>query len=246
MCYDYVMKNCIITGASGDIGRAIARAMHKEGYSLILLYNKNKQSILELENELKTNVRSYQCDLTNVDEIDNVFKDIRLYYKTIDCLINNAGVSLFQLIQDTTPTEYDRIFNTNVMGTIFMTKYASKMMISNQYGRIINISSMWGTVGASMESLYSASKGAINTLTKALAKELGPSNITVNAICPGLIDTQMNNHLTPESKQEIIDASPLGRIGTPADVANLVTFLASERSSYITGQIIAVDGGYSI
>lgn len=241
------MKYCILTGASGDIGREITKKMHDAGYFLILLYHNNEKGVIRLENELKgTNLAIYQCDLTNHIAIDNLMKEITKKYKTIDCLINNAGVSLFKQIQDTKLKDYKYIFDTNLKSNIFMTKHVSKMMISEQYGRIINISSMWGNVGASMESLYSASKGAINTLTKALAKELGPSNITVNAICPGLIDTKMNNTLTEETKQEIIDATPMSRIGTPADVANLVEFLASDKASFITGQIISVDGGYSI
>lgn len=245
--YNKYMKTCIITGASGDIGREIAKTMHEAGYSLILLYHKNAKGVKKLENELKgSNMSIYQCDLTDNVAIDSLMKEIKKNFKKIDCLINNAGVSLFKQIQDTTLSDYNYIFDTNLKSAIFMIKYISKMMISEQYGRIINISSMWGNVGASMESLYSASKGAINTLTKSLAKELGPSNITVNAICPGLIDTKMNKNIAPEIKQEIIDATPLSRIGSAKDVANLVDFLASDKASFITGQIINVDGGFSI
>ena len=129
---------------------------------------------------------------------------------------------------------------------MLLTAHISKNMISNQSGKIVNISSMWGTVGSSMESLYSASKGAINTLTLSLAKELGPSNITVNSICPGLIDTKMNDSLSEETIKSIIDNTPLGRIGTPKDVANLVDFLISEKANFITGQIITIDGGFTL
>ncbi len=241
------MKNCIITGASGDIGREIAKKMYSVGYNTILLYHNNEKGIKKLENELKNDkLTIYKCDLTNIKSIKAVVNDIEAKFHTIDCLINNAGVSLFKQIQDTSSTDYDLIFDTNVKGTIFLIKHISKLMIHQKYGRIINISSMWGSVGASMESLYSASKGAINTLTKSLAKELGPSNITVNAVSPGLIDTKMNKKLSIEAKQEIIQDTPLMRIGEPKDVANLVEFLASENANFITGQIINVDGGYSI
>ena len=136
--------------------------------------------------------------------------------------------------------------NNNFLSSLLTTKFVSKNMISNKYGKIINISSMWGVVGASMESLYSASKGAINTLTLSLAKELGPSNITVNAICPGLIDTKMNNCLNEDDKLAIVESTPLGRIGKPEDVANLVKFLTSDKASFITGQIITIDGGLTL
>ena len=241
------MKNCIITGASGDIGREIAKVMFEAGYTLILLYHKNDKGIRKLENELSgACLHVYQCDLTSHEAIDELMRDVKKKFKTIDCLINNAGVSLFKQIQDTTITDYNNIFDTNLKSMVFMTKHVSKMMISEQRGSIINISSMWGNVGSSMESLYSASKGAINVFTKALAKELGPSHITVNAICPGLIDTKMNKKLTPEDIQELVDCTPLMRIGTPRDVANLIEFLASDKASFITGQVISVDGGYSI
>ena len=161
-------------------------------------------------------------------------------------MINCAGKSKFQQIQDTTEKDFYEIIDNNLKSTIMLTSAVSKHMISEQNGKIINISSMWGKVGASMESLYSASKGAINTFTLALAKELGPSNITVNAICPGLIDTKMNNNLSKETIQEIVDNTPVGRIGKPKDVATLTEFLISEKANFITGQIISVDGGFSL
>ena len=167
-------------------------------------------------------------------------------HKKIDCLINCAGVSLFKLIQDTTEEDYLKVFNANFKSTLLITAKVSKHMISEKFGRIINISSMWGVVGASMESLYSASKGAINNLTLSLAKELGPSGITVNAICPGLIDTKMNKALTKDTIKDIVENTPINRIGLPKDVAELVEFLSSDKASFITGQIITVDGGFSL
>ena len=145
-----------------------------------------------------------------------------------------------------TTEDFNAIMNNNFLSTLLPIKFVSKNMISNKYGKIINISSIWGVVGSSMESIYSASKGAINTLTLSLAKELGPSNITVNAVCPGLIDTKMNNCLTNEDKVAIIESTPLGRIGKPEDVASLVKFLASDKASFITGQIITIDGGLTL
>jgi len=242
------MKTYLITGASGGIGSEIARTLAKENNKLILVYNTNKQAIENLKNELFTLCRIYiyKCDLTNEIEITNMIKDIKENHKKIDCLINCAGVSHFEQIQDTTSTSFEHVINNNLKSTVLMTAKVSKLMISEQSGKIINISSMWGVVGASMESLYSASKGAINALTLSLAKELGPSNITVNAICPGLINTKMNNNLSNETISSIIEDTPLKKIGTPKDVANLVEFLSSEKADFITGQIITIDGGFSL
>ncbi len=241
------MKNIILTGASGGIGNAIAKTLDDKENNLILVYNKNKQAVEDLVKTINyANCEAFQCDLTNVDEINKMVNYVISKYKKIDALINNAGISKFQQIQDTTENDYYQIFDNNLKSTIMLTSTVSKYMISEQFGRIVNISSMWGVVGASMESLYSASKGAINTFTLSLAKELGPSNITVNAICPGLIDTKMNKSLTNQTIKEIIDETPLCRIGKPEDVANLVEFLISDKASFITGQIITIDGGFTL
>lgn len=241
------MKTILITGASGGIGSEIAKSLAKNN-KLILVYNKNEQAIKQLENELstKSNIYVYKCDLTNIESIKNMIDDIILNHKKIDALINCAGVALLKQIQDTTEEDYDYIFSTNLKSTIFTISAVSKHMISEKSGKIINISSMWGVVGASMESLYSASKGAINSLTLSLAKELGPSNINVNAICPGLIDTKMNNSLDQDTINEIVQNTPIQRIGTPKDIANIVEFLVDDKSNFITGQIITVDGGFSL
>lgn len=236
------MNNIIITGASGDIGKEIAKTINCEDTNLILIYNKH--SIKSFAKNL--NADCYKVDLTNEKQIDDFVNIIKVKYKKIDGLVNCAGVSLIKQIQDHTAKDYNFIMDNNFKSVFFLTKQISKMMISNKFGSIVNISSMWGVVGASMESLYSASKGAVNSFTLALSKELGPSNIRVNAICPGLIESKMNKNIDAESLKEIIDCTPLHRIGKPKDVANLVKFLLSEQSSFITGQIISVDGGFSL
>ncbi len=242
------MKNVLITGASGGIGGEIAREFAPLGCRLLLVYHQNEDEITKLKNELSTisEVVVYKCDLKNSDEMSTMIDDIISKFKRIDYLINCAGVSLIKQIQDTTEADYYSLLDTNLKSTIMTTALVSKHMIHEQFGRIVNISSMWGVVGASMESLYSASKGAINSFTLSLAKELGYSNITVNAICPGLIDTKMNNSIDQSVKQDIIDNTPLHRIGTPRDIANIVEFLCSDRADFITGQIITVDGGFSL
>ena len=246
MCYNDYMKTILITGASGGIGSEIAKTLAKKNNNLVLIYNKNKKEIETLKKEINCNVDIFQCNLTKTNEIGDMISKVMKKYKSIEVLINCAGVSKFQQIQDTTENDYYEVIDTNLKSTIMLTSSVSKHMISAKFGKIINISSIWGTVGASMESLYSASKGAINTFTMALAKELGPSNITVNAICPGLINTKMNNNLSKETISDIIENTPLGRIGTPKDVANLVEFLISEKANFITGQIITVDGGLTL
>lgn len=240
------MKTILITGASGGIGSEIAKKFDNPNNRLILIGNKNKIALEQLQKTIKTNSMIFSCDLSNEENIKNIIDEVVLNYKKIDVLINCAGVSLIKQIQDTTTDDYNHIFNNNLKSTIMLTSAVSKNMISNQNGKIVNISSMWGVVGASMESLYSASKGAINSFTLALAKELGPSNITVNAVCPGLINTAMNANIEPSALKEIVDNTPLGKIGASEDVANLVEFLTSDKANFITGQIITIDGGFSL
>lgn len=242
------LKNIIITGASGGIGSEIALTLANANNRLLLVYNKNENSIKDLIPKLahKCQFEVFKCDLTDIEQIQSMIFKILASYQTIDCLVNCAGISLFEQIQDTTLDSYNNIFDNNLKSVVFMTQCVSKAMIRQQTGKIINISSMWGKVGASMESLYSASKGAINTLTLSLAKELGPSNITVNSVCPGLIDTKMNSNIQSSVIDEIVNETPLQRIGTPKDVSNIVEFLLSNKADFITGQIITVDGGFSL
>ena len=167
-------------------------------------------------------------------------------FKSIDVLVNNSGAGLYKLITDTTESEWDNIFSVNTKSVFLVTNRVLKSMISNQKGKIINVSSMWGQVGASMEVAYSASKAAVIGYTKALAKEVAPSGINVNCVCPGVIDTPMNSRFNSDDINDLKDQTPLGRLGTPEEVAELIFFLSEGKSDFITGQIITCDGGFSL
>lgn len=239
------MKTIIITGASGGIGIEIAKKFAKQKNNLILIYNKNKDFPKSFK-QTNCSLDFFQCDLSNTEQIKNTTSKILKKYKKVDCLINCAGISKFQQIQDTTEDDYHEVFNTNFKSAVMITSIISKQMISQKDGKIVNVSSIWGNVGASMESLYSASKAALNNFTLSLAKELGPSNINVNAVCPGFIDTKMNSHLTSAEVDEIVKSTPLEKVGKPEDVANLVEFLCDKKANFITGQIITIDGGLTL
>lgn len=240
-----------MTGASGGIGRAIAKKFIDNGYFVIGQYNSNRESIDSFYTQLKEQGKSdyfysIKADLSKTEDIENMMQNIFTSFKSIDVLVNNAGVSLTKLITDTTETDWDKMFNVNVKSAYLITKNVLKGMISKKSGKIINISSMWGLVGSSMEVCYSASKASLIGFTKALAKEVGPSNINVNCVCPGVIDTPMNSHLTKQDLIDLANETPLNRIGTAEEVADLVYFLASENSKFITGQVISCDGGFTI
>lgn len=240
------MKTIIIAGASGAIGSSIAKKLDKSSNRLILLGYKNEKALTELSKNLKCENRVFLCDLSNYNATKNLFDDIIKKYKIIDALISSVGVSKINLIQDVSENEFDYIMNSNFKSNFNITKFVSKNMISNKSGKIVYISSMWGKVGASCESVYSASKGALNSFALSIAKELAPSNINVNVVSPGLIDTKMNDNLSKETLKQVIEETPLNRIGKPIDVANLVEYLISEKASFITGQIITIDGGFSM
>ncbi|MCM1365057.1 MAG: glucose 1-dehydrogenase [Faecalibacterium sp.] len=244
-----MQKTALITGATGGIGEALCRTFAKNGYNIIAHCFKNEQTgknlCCQLEEEFHIKTHLIKANLANRDETKLLAQEA-LSFGNVDVLINNAGIAhqnLFQCVDDEKAHE---IFLINAENTVLLTKEIIQNMISRHSGKIINISSMWGITGGSCEVHYSASKAAIIGFTKALAKEVGPSSITVNCIAPGLIDTKMNGHLDSASIAEIIEETPLSRIGKPQDVASLAAFLASEDASFITGQIISVDGGLAV
>lgn len=240
------MKTVVVTGASKGIGRAVAKEFANNGYNVVICYNKSVSDAQQLLNEVSQTTRAIavKVDVSNEDDVKNMVEITKKNFGNIDVLANCAGVSDTRLLIDSTKDDYDFVFDTNMRGTYNTCKLVGREMLSNQSGKIINISSIWGVLGGSCESVYSASKGAIIAFTKALAKELGPNGINVNAVAPGFIQTDMTKNVTEEIRQEIMDNSALGRLGTPEDVASVVLFLASEKSEFITGQVIGVDGGW--
>ena len=238
-------KTVLITGASCGIGKACAIAFDEIGYNIIVHYNTSKKQALDLVSTL-SNAIAVKADITDIKQVDLLIKESLLAYKTIDVLINNAGISQQKMFNDISINDWDNMFNTNVRSMFLICKGVLPNMINSKTGKIINISSMWGISGASCEVHYSASKSAIIGFTKALAKELAPSNINVNCIAPGVILTKMNNNLTSKDLEILKNETPLNRLGIPEDVANMAVFLASKESSFVTGQVISVDGGMVI
>lgn len=240
------MKTVVVTGASKGIGRAVAKEFANNGYNVVICYNHSVSAAQDLLAEVSgiTRAIAVRVDVSKEDEVQNMIDITKKSFGTIDVLVNCAGVSDTRLLIDSTKEDYDFVFDTNMRGTYNTCKLVGREMLSNQSGKIINISSIWGVLGGSCESVYSASKGAIIAFTKALAKEFGPNGINVNAVAPGFIQTDMTKNVTEEIRQEIMDNSALGRLGTPEDVAGVVSFLASEKSNFITGQVISVDGGW--
>lgn len=237
------MKTVIVTGGSRGIGRAMAEKFAKENYNVLLNYNKSEYSALDTAKKYK-NIEIFKADVSNPKDVEAMINFAIEKFGKIDVLINNAGISSTSLLQDLSLDEWNNLFNVNVTGTFLTTKNVLPYMISQKAGKIINISSIWGIVGASMEVAYSASKAAIIGFTKALAKEVGPSGITVNAIAPGIVMTDMVSNLTVKEFEEIRNEIPLEKIGETTDIANVAFFLASEDANYITGQVISPNGGW--
>lgn len=240
-------KTVLITGASRGIGAAIAKRFAQEGYSLVINCCNSEAALLDLKNQLEQLFHiSVLASIGNVGDyhyVHSLFEEIKEIYGGVDIVVNNAGISHIGLLTDTTVNEWHHILNVNLSSAFFTSKLSIPYMLSKKAGKIINISSVWGNVGASCEVAYSASKGGLNTFTKALAKELAPSNIQVNAIACGCIDTAMNQCFSPEERQALADEIPAGRFGTPEEVAELAFSLATNHN-YLTGQIITLDGGW--
>ncbi len=243
-------KTIIITGAAKGIGRAIAKDFAYSGYNVCVNYNTSEKEAKELCDELAKagcSVIIYKADITKRDEVDKMVDYVIGTFGNIDVLVNNAGISEYKLFVDISQQELERMLNVNILGTFNMTQSVlKKSMLPRKDGTIINISSIWGMVGASLEVAYSTSKAAIIGMSKALAKELAPSNITVNVVAPGAISTDMLSTLSDEDMKVLKDEIPLGKIGAVEDVAASVKFLASYEARYITGQVISPNGGLVI
>ena len=240
-------KIIIVTGASRGIGKEIAKTLAKEGHTVIANYNKSEKEAQKLKEELKKEnkeIEIYKADISKEEEIKKMVEYTIKKYKKIDILINNAGIDKIQLSTEVTKKDWDEIINTNLYGTFYITQKITKNMIQNKQGKIINISSIWGQIGASMEVVYSISKAGVDGLTKALAKELGPSGIQVNSIAPGFIKTEMNSNFNEQEINEIKDEIPLQKLGECTDIAKCVKWLIED--NYVTGQVIAINGGWSI
>ncbi len=236
------MKTVLITGGSRGIGRSMVETFSKAGYAVAFTY-KNSENEAKSLAEL-TGALAICADSAIEADVNSAVRHTIEKFGKIDCLINNSGVSSFSLFTDLTLEEWNNTLAVNLTGAFLYSRAVAKDMISRKSGRIINITSMWGIVGSSCEVHYSASKAGLIGMTKAMAKELGPSGITVNAIAPGLIETDMNKSLSEDDIAEVIDATPVMKIGIPSDVAKAALFLASDEASFITGDVINVSGGY--
>lgn len=241
-----MLKTVLVTGGTKGIGKAIALEFLKQGCEVVLNYNSDERSALSTQEEF--NMLGYcpvlmRANVSDEGQVRAMFKEFFSIYDKLDILVNNAGISLVRVIQDTTLSDWNKIFAVNTTSAFLCSRAVADRMICNGGGCIINISSIWGEVGASCETAYSASKGALIAFTKALAKELAPSKVRVNCVSPGVIDTQMNSDLTGEEMEQLISQIPSGRIGYPEDVAKACLYLSE--ADYVTGEVLSVGGGFA-
>lgn len=243
------MKTVIVTGASRGIGACIAKEFAKHGYNVVLNYFKSEEKAKEVSKEIESlgaRVLLSKADVSDPAQVQAMVEEAIKVFGNVDVLVNNAGISISGLLIDMTNEQIQNLVSTNLVSQIVCAREVAKHMIGCQSGRIVNVSSIWGVVGGSNETVYSATKAGIIGFTNALAKELGLSNITVNAVAPGAIETDMMKCYDAETKNQIAEETTLGRIGKPEEIAKAVLFLASDDASYITGQVLRVDGGWNI
>lgn len=238
------MHHVLITGGSRGIGAACVRAFAAKGYAVTFLYQKEHQCAADLASA--TGAYAIQADISDRESIERSLTDAVAQMGEIDILVNCAGVGQIKLFTDLTDADWRRMMGVNLDGAFYLCRAVAPSMIRRGWGRIINVGSMWGKVGASCEVHYSAAKAGLRGLTMALAKELGPSGITVNCVEPGVIDTDMNAALTEEDRTALANETPLCRIGRPDEVAAAICFLASDEAGFITGQCLGVDGGFAV
>lgn len=241
-------KSVLITGGSRGIGLKTAVYFAKQGYKVAITYNKSNisaKAFLQNMKEQGTEAAAFKCDVSNPIEVESVIKQTVFSFGKLDVLVNNAGIAEQKLITDITNDDWQKMLQTNLSGVFYACRAVTPFMVNQKSGSIVNVSSIWGITGASCEVHYSAAKAGIIGLTKALAKELGPSNIRVNCVAPGVIDTEMNSNLDIATMGELADETPLGRIGTAKEVAKSIFFLADE-ADFITGQVLSPNGGIVI
>lgn len=244
------MRCALITGSSGGIGASIAVTLAQQGYAIVINYNKNKE---KGENLADVITKSYnvpsiavKCDVSDYDEVKAMFKLAQDNFGGVDVLVNNAGIAQQKLFTDITPDEWHSMIGTNLDSLFYCCKEALPYMISQKKGVIINISSMWGQVGASCEVHYSTAKAGVIGFTKALAKEVAPSGVRVNCVSPGVVMTDMMSSFDEETLQDLKEETPLQKLGTPKNIADAVAFLVSSKAEFITGQNLAVNGGFIV
>ncbi len=239
-------KVAFVTGGAKGIGEAIVKRLLNDGYKVAFTYNNSEEKAQKLCAELGADCRAYKLDITDSNAVKTVVDDIEKNFGEIAVLVNNAGVAEQSLFTDITDEMWHRMIETNLSGAFYCSRAVLKYMINRKSGKIINISSIWGETGGSCEVHYSAAKSGLIGMTKALAKEVGLSGITVNSVSPGVILTDMTSHFDEETMNSLKEETPLNKIGTPEDVAGAVSFLASKDANFITGQNISVNGGMNI
>lgn len=238
------MRRVLISGGTRGIGRACVQAFCEVGDAVAFLYRKSDDAAAELSEQ--TGAHAIACDLADAEAVKAAARRAVELLGGVDVLVNNAGVAQIKMLPDITDGDWRRMLDVDLSAAFYLMRELSPDMVRRRYGRVINIGSMWGKVGASCEVHYSAAKAGLRGLTMALAKELGPSGVTVNCVEPGVIETEMNAALSPEVKQALCEETPLCRMGTPREVAEAVAFFASPEAAFITGQMLGVDGGFAI